>query len=415
MTAFVTLRTPSKTASDHIMKILRTSSFAFVLSLAVTWPLAAQERQQPDTTGTRTIDQEILAQPEPDVVRLAKARTILLRTLLTGDVAGARAALQYLDERFDTAYVIPLYPGERMLAAYWIGDYGPILRMASAPEANYVNRIDKMLPYTDLLYRRLHERSIPWRRMLEDQVRRSGNAEEERELLLLVLHDILASGDDPSAFSSTAQDSINREADEFLAVHGDSKYAPFVRSQIRYVVQPSPWGFGYNFAVGYLAVPSRLRVFGDYVDFAFGLEGSLFEWYAELRVDIGAARKTAGEFTYNGLWPSGTNVMEAGGVVSLGRIFPAGDLFTLIPHLSIGGLDFAPTQEETDRLGKDYALDFAVWGIGMHVDLGLGGDIHLRLSAETRFPLEHRNVAGSEFTFITVGIGTFGHSIVRDN
>lgn len=388
-------------------------SFIFVLPTIPTLTLLAQENLRPDTTGLRSIEQQILSQPDPDAVRLGKARAALFTALQAGDIPTARKTLQYIDERFDTAFVAPLYPGERLLTSYFVAEYQAIFQMTTSGEDQLSLRYGKTTPMADHLFARMRDLALQNRRGLVESIRSSGQSREERDFLLLLLRDILAPHGDNTELNTSTQDSINVQADDFLADYPASPFIPFVRRQIRFVVRPSPWGFGYNFGIGYLAVPSRMRAFGDYVDLAFGAEGAYFDWYAELRLDIGAGHKTSAPFEYKGTWPKDMMAYPVGGVISAGRMFALSSLFRVTPFLSIGGLDFSSSQEERD-MGRDFSMGVWYWGPGGHLDLIMGEEFFIRITASARFNFAHADIAGSQYTFVTFGLGWFNHPSERD-
>jgi hypothetical protein len=57
-------------------------------------------------------------------------------------------------------------------------------------------------------------------------------------------------------------------------------------------------------------------------------------------------------------------------------------------------MTFESTQEERDNNGRDFSLDLGYWGIGGHLDLIMGEEFSMRLTATSRFNFSHTDAAG---------------------
>ena len=387
---------------------------AFVLFCRVELP--AQEVQAPDSLGL--IEREILAHPETDVSVLGKSRAALVEAIQAGDTARARRVVAFLDRRFDTSKVITLYPGEKLLLAYWLREYEQLFAFVEGDGVDVERRIEKIYPENDLMFDKLRVESDRARPQLIGSLRTSGMSADQADFLELLFDDVMGAKDDSEESRAEFQELMNNKADEYLADHKDSKYNAFVRDNIRYVIARSDWGWGYEIGAGYLALPPNLN---DHMKnfglLSIALEGAYKEWYGCLRMDIGAANHLKKGFSYEGEWKDGLQVMHIGALIAGGQKISLGNNFTLTPTVGIGVLNFSPPEEVRNQEGNDVSLTIAAFALGANVDIPLGGEQgapFVRLNVGHRVALTNNAIARGGYTFITLGINFFNRPLIRD-
>ncbi len=366
----------------------------------------------------KAIEQQILAQPEGDISVLAKSRRALLQAIQNRDIATAKNILHYIDYRFDRRRIVPLYPGEEILAAYWTKEYDRIFARVSDDMHGREEAPERLYPQNDLMFDNLRLEADGARGELMSGVEASGLTPEKRDFLELLFDDVMGPADDSAESRASFQSALNRKADEFLANHRDSEFSPYVREKIRYVIASSPWGWGYEVGAGYLALPSSINQYmKDFGLLTLSVEGAYNQAYGCLRFDIGAANHLKRGFTYNGDWNDDLQVMHISALLAGGEMIPLGNSLTVTPTVGIGVLDFSPPEEVRNQEGNDVSLTLAVLAFGVNCDIPLGGDHaspFLRLNIGYREAMTNNPIARGGYTFITLSIDFFSRIQMRD-
>ncbi len=378
--------------------------------------LPAQEVQTPDSLSR--IEREILAHPETDISVLGKSRAALVEAIQAGDTARARSVVTFLDRRFDTSRVVTLYPGEKLLLAYWLREYDQVFAFVEGGEADVERPVQKIYPQNDLMFDKLLVESDRARPQLMENLTTSGMASDQTDFLALLFDDIMGAKDDSEESRAEFQELMNKRADEYLAEHKDSRYNAYVRDNIRYVIARSDWGWGYEIGAGYLALPANLNEhMRDFGVLTLALEGAYQQWYGCVRMDIGAANHLKKGFSYEGEWKDGLQVMHIGALLAGGQKISLGNNFTVTPTVGIGVLNFSPPEEVRNQEGNDVSLTVAAFALGANFDIPLGGEQgspFLRLNVGHRVALTNNAIARGGYTFITLGINFFNRPLIRD-
>lgn len=375
-----------------------------------------QAPQPADSSGA--VEQEILSHQETDLSLLGKSRLVLLEAFNSNDTTKARRVLEYMKGRFDTSKVVAITPPEAIFIAYWMRDYDAVFSFARTYDPDDRSFQKKLLPLRDLFYDELRKKSEQESMRLAEGVRASGLPAEKKDFLYLFLKYMLTEKKETQEENAADQNELNRAADEYLHSYRDSEFTMFVRRYIRFVMARSDWGFGYEMAVGYMALPSPLgaRV-KDFGLLTMTLESAYRNVYAGLRIDIGGAHNTRKEFTYNGTWKEGLLVMETGVLLSSGPMFELGNNFIVTPQAGFGYYDFSPPEDEKNKEGNDVSLSFAAWALGVNFDIpltGPSGSTYLRLNVGYRTAMTDIAIARGGYTFVTIGVDFFGRPEYRD-
>jgi hypothetical protein len=383
------------------------------LLIFIICPLLAQDKSAQDS-----LEQEILAHPESDLVLLGKTRAVLLDSFKAADTAKARKVVQYMESRFDATKMIVLYPAEQLLVAYGLNDFQKVLAFArnndleSEPELNR-NAPDPGTFYDDMieLLRRTEGR-------LRMDIRRSDLAPHEREFALLLLSDMLGQERGDQLQREAFQRKLNEEADDYLATYTNSEYNPYVRQYIRFVYVKSDWGYGLGGSLGYLALPNDLsRHLGDYVLFSLNLEGAYKQLYVNLGLDFGATHEIPNGFEYNGTWYSGMKIMLASGILAAGPMITLGGGFLAIPTVGISYMEFSQPDNEKSESANGVKMGFAAWALNASFRVPLGGEegsSFISISAGYRQAMTSIELAKGGYTFVNVGYTLFDWPMLRD-
>jgi hypothetical protein len=385
----------------------------FVLSVVLlTLPLSAQQRSAQDS-----LEQEILAHPETDLVVLGKSRAVLLESLEAADTAKARKVVRYMESRFDTKKMVLLYPPEQLLVAYWLGDYYKVLSFARTFDAGEQGS-ERIVPTPDQFYDEMLALSRKYEGSIRMNIRRSDLAPHERDFVLLLLTDILGRERGDQLQQEAFQRKLNEEADSYLSSYANSEYNPYVRKYIRFVMVKSLWGYGFGGAIGYLGLPNTLgEHLGDYGFLSLYAEGAYKQAYAYLGLDIGIDHGVSKSFEYNGTWPEGLSVMHTSILLAAGPMIELGSGFLAIPMLGISYMDFSPPETEKEKTGIDVSMSFPAWALGASFRIPLGGEeggSFITINAGYRKAMTDIEMAKGGYSFLSVGFGLFGRPEERD-
>ncbi|HTY57550.1 MAG TPA: hypothetical protein VMF59_01980, partial [Bacteroidota bacterium] len=278
--------------------------FCTLALLAVPASLPAQDSLRP---LPRDILKEIIAYRETDAGVIAKARSLILDCVRTGDTAKGRPVLSYLEDHYRGTRYVPLWPSEQLLLRFWASDFQAILDPLSLDARDTMRYQAFVTPPKDMLLEDLRDALNPRRSQLRAAVLGSSFHEDESAFLEILLASLLGDGRDPES-----QKTLNEESDDFLSRFGDSRYAPFVRRNIRFVLQESRVGWGLTLGAGSGSVNSNLGslfscsgVFGIGGDIGIrrmigGLDAVFY-----LRLSASLDGKVRSAFNYNGEWEAG--------------------------------------------------------------------------------------------------------------
>lgn len=376
---------------------------------------SGQDKTQ--TNSSEQIEQEILRHEETDLSLLGKARTVLIEALTNKDTAKAAKVLQYMESKFDSSKIVVLYPVERIFTGLWLKEYQSVFSCVLNPEFDSPDYTKKITPQRDLFYNDIKELSRKESTSLEEGIKGSTLPSYKKDFLLLLLRSMTMK-DDTEEEKADYWKELNRQSDEYLSYYRDSEFRPFIRKYLRYVIKTSPWGYGYEFSVGYLSLPGTLsRHIDDFGLLSMAFESSYKSLYGCLRLDIGMAEKIRKEFSSNGLWTDGMKVSEVGALLAFGPMISFGNRLTFTPNLGIGYMNFSPPDEERNKYGQEVSISFPAWSIGFNFDIPLGHEstwTYLRFNVGHRSAMTNPGIAKGGYTFITIGLDLFGRPSYRD-
>lgn len=398
--------------SAGLKKIL----YILPLLLVISAPGLKGQDKKPDVSQG-SIEQEIISHEETDLSLLGKARTVLIEAITKKDTAKAGKVLQYMETKFDSSKVVALYPVERIFVDFWLKDYQSVFAAVLSPDFDTPNYSNKLTPQRDLFFNEIKEISGNQSAILEQGIKSSSLASYKKDFLLLLLESMIMK-DNTEEAKTDYWDKLNRQSEEYLSYYKDSEFNPFIHKYLRYVIKTSPWGFGYEFSVGYLTLPGTLsRHIDDFGLFSMAFESSYKNLYGCLRLDVGMAEKIRKEFSSDGLWNEGLKVSEVGALLAVGPMLSFGNRLTFTPNLGVGFMNFSPPEGDHNTYGQDVSISFPVWAFGLNFDIPLGNEAtwtYLRFNIGHRSAMTNLEIVKGGYTFITIGIDLFGRPRYRD-
>ncbi|MCU0453011.1 MAG: hypothetical protein MUE68_05090 [Bacteroidetes bacterium] len=410
------------------------SSFLLFLFVALAAPSVSQHSVLPDSL--RAIADEIGALPGSDLHLLGKARGLLGRSILTGDIEKTGRVLQYLDALFDSSRIIVLQPRERLLAEFWAGKFERVLadpeRAAeltweSDPGAMPYRR-PRLTPDRDLLLEDLVDHAREHRAELIARVVSSPLGVEQRDFLRLFVAVLI--GPEPAASDGHAayRRQLNDEANEFLAMYPRSTYETFVRRYMRVVLRPSPWAYALGVGMGGMRFEGELsRWLTSGLSFDLWGEVSYRQWYVMLWTTLGSLSEVRSTFVYHDTWFTGTAVSPSGAALAVGYTFHLSRSIIVTPHVGWAYVDISPPEQERTKTGFDGKIDLGAGVAGVNVDLpifrtdegerldGLERGYHMLRARVAVMPTStHIPYAKGTIVSFTLSYGLFGRSVERD-
>jgi hypothetical protein len=394
------------------MRTLSALWFVGTLSVSlVLFPYDLSSQQKFKTDTTLTIPEVILQRgPKGDLEFLSENRQRLLRLVRSGDIAKLARAYADISAGFDTSVVLTLYPGERLLVLFALGEYRDIEDVVLYDQGPEVQPSGKILPPDDSLFFKLQDYGGDHEDAWRSQIGSSNLSDEEKDFLLLLLTDLLGPAGDENL--DDFQTDLNARADAFLRNYSGSRFEEYVRDNIRYAFTVSPLGYGLELSLGYLGMPSRIHLASDYGVVSLAGECAFENWYGSVRIDVTPAQQTKDPINVNGYWPKGTWLNYASILVSAGRIQPITRRLTVTPQLGFGSAAVSPPAHQSDD--ETNIIRFAIMGLGATLDFSLSPTSNIRLYAGVRFPLAYRDVVGTQYSVFSIGYSWFTRDIERD-
>ncbi len=379
------------------------------------------------TDTVRSLEAEILATEETDSELLAKSRRSLIAAMHKNDLNKAKEIYRFIIDRFDKSRVIPMWEGEMLLVNYGIGGYDTVLSTIRTDDAER-STVRRIRPPDDLFYddiKTLLSSRLP---ELQRLIRTSGKKEDEQEVLLLLLDFLLlpSSADDETTAKHRTE--MNRKADEFLRFHSRSEFVPFVRKNIRFVIVPSDFGFGYSFGLGQ-SIPegTAATLFGDAFAIAMEFDMTYRRTAAFLHLGIGVGSEVSRGFV-NGseVWTKGLPVNITAVDLTAGYILYHHEGLRIIPNAGIGVIEYSPPEMERNIPGNDVSLTTGTFVAGLHIDIPVSSAeffapgveqysfLMARVSFSHSFSWESDPIKKGGLSQLTISFGAFGHPMERD-
>ena len=390
-------------------------------------PLSAQDLR-PDTT--RSVEREILSYRDTEGELVTSSRRMLLDRVRSGDATKVSEILDFLHERIDATRRLALWPGEEFLLSFWGHRYRPLLNPARLDMLDTLSFERFLLPPRDMLFSDLQEYTRSHRTAVRAGILAATLEPEEAAFLRIFLDDLILDRSD-----TTGRRLLNEDADEFLAQYKGSRYAGFVRRQIRIVYRESAWGYGFDIGLGTGFVGGAMaQYFPDHLALTLGfdlgrraflgtLDGVLYA-----RFSLGASPKLKTPFVYGGTWQQDLKVDLIIPELTLGVVALDNSFLQVTPFGGISGILIGPSeQERKDRNNDDVSLDMFSWTVGLNLDWKVSkGEsvitsgtehaywfIRSRVSFNAPFsPPESR--FGGNIVTLTLSFGGFGRPVGRD-
>ena len=379
--------------------------------------LIAQDTLRP---SGQDVLREITSYRETDAEIIAKGRSLILDCVRGGDTARGRPVFDYLRDHYRLSRYIPFWPAEKVLLCLWISEYSSILDVPTLESYDTVRYQDAVTPPHDLLLLDLVDGLNPRREGLRSAILHAPLTADESAFLLLLLEWTLS---DRRILSN--QDPINEDAEAFLREFGDSRYAPIVRRDIRFVVHESRIGYGLSIGLGASAMSGGLGELFTSAG-ALDLEGDLsmrqLIWDREAMFSLSLSgslnSKVRKDFIYNGEWAAGMKQSVLIPEASLGVVVFESDLIRLVPSAGVSGILISPPTDENGNSTSDLKLNLLSWSVGLTADWKCGSGnlywlIRMKLAYAAAFPQPDPRFSGNIIMF-TVGLGLFTRSIERD-
>ncbi len=404
-------------------------SLALALFGVVGLVLHTVRGQDTSADSARAIEREILSRPDTDNEIVAKSREMILDRLRAGDIAKVAEVIAYLDHRFQSRQILPLWPVERFLLAYWTHQYTEILDPPLLDSLDTSVYRDQVLPPDDLLSRDLIDLSRSRRTVLRAAVLASDRSREEQAFLTIFLGYLLTE----RTFAAPDQP-LNDAADEFLGQYPESRYAGFVRSRIRVVFREGEWGYGFDIGGG-TALPGG--ALGDRISdggsLTLGLDVARREavgsvdivGYFRLLFSLGSS--VLAPFEYNGTWKRDLSLTTMVPEFSVGPVVVENRWIQVTPFAGVSGMLIAPPENERAKPGNDVSVNlFSATG-GVNIDWKIArGNLVISSPFENAYWFVRTRISytaplstpdpmfrGSVIA-ITLSVGGFGRPIARD-
>jgi hypothetical protein len=324
---------------------------------------------------------------------LLRLREGIEAAVVTGDLPQLRGWISLSEQGLPGKRVLWLWPNERLLLAFWLGDYqsaeaflvpGPVSDDGPRP----------YLPPSDLLFRRIQEASAGRREQLKQGIRSSG-LDADRRYFLLLLFDYLLKLD---PLSREEQLELNRAAKYFILRFPSSSYRSYVdRVIVSPAPRPSPWGWGLDLGPAYTVFFGELRrSYTDSFGFTCGVDVAYKRLVTYLRMQR-TTLTTSGHYSSGGVWDSGTVADVIWPELGVGYLVAASRRFKLAPFAGAGLPWFLLESYQTPIMELHPSLSMLNYNAGMELDFRWGA-YHSKdrpIAPRTNFVLRARAVLGA--------------------
>lgn len=298
-----------------------------------------------------SIRQEILQQSNSKLEVLTKGRSYLLENLQKGDLYKVKEIKDALLKEVDNDVNEVFYAGEYSLILYWTEEYGDLLAyIQSTTDSNdkYTERrLRSMLASTDLLYKRISEKSAESYDVMIHFLDEAKLTNVQKDFLELHLYWMLFGPNNVNETEALAE--LNNRADAFLQAYPNSEYEQHVRRNIRYKLGQSDWGLGWEIALGYAGKQGNMATqFGDAFLMRLSLDGSYKKTILSLNLNVGGG-STKVDLPYKDTqWYKGSHAMMTGIDLTLGYRLMEVQKFSFTPFVGFGAINFGPGTKEIE-------------------------------------------------------------------
>jgi hypothetical protein len=352
---------------------------------------------------------------------------LLLDNFITGDIAKVRELKNYLTKLSDDDY-IGLYPIDQWIIEYWTNDYASIIQNVKKFDSINFSLRKKIRPLPDDLLLKLEEKSYSQKETIVNSINNSPLHQQDKDFLIMHLYSILLT---PYKKDIT-QDTLNYLADGFIQKYPSNELEDFIKSYIRYKLEPSNWGLTFEFFSGYgIFSGDSKNHFSNNVPIGVAFDVCYKKLVLYLRDYIGFSL-TNHDFTDKGeVWTKNSQVRVFLPEASLGYAVHDGKNLKLVPFIGISSSHITPTDYDLKVKPKlkDYALPFTTtYSTGFNIDLKFGDPKvamvtngpeqsywFIKIRYAYNFPRFSKSLDGfnGDMQYVTIGFGGFGRRIKR--
>ena len=306
------------------------------------------------------LESEISNYQLPDEIYISKARQMLADEMKNRNEDKIKEIVTHLLEKYEYSQVVPLYPWERFIIALEIDSpeiglktFDEIINPKDTYEHYIFPKKDALSMESDKLL--FHNHSIYVTQII------TSNLNDEQKMLFEVFLDGISN----DTVETIDQNKVNEKCDTFLEKYPDSDYYDFVKEQLRFVIIPGHWGYGFDIGMGTAQMTEDLKKYfqnGLGFDMSFYVTYNSFVYKVKL---IFASMDAKIDFNENGSWEKGDHFNLPFYGLQLGYELLENRKFKFEPHLLCGGseIDYSDKDDNEDILDTTFAygLGFSVY------------------------------------------------------
>jgi len=320
-----------------------------------------------------SIEEQILSHDNSKSVIISRGRSLLLDRFLENDMDKVKEIKNYMIEKGEDENYIALFTIEYWLILYWTNEYEElshsIITYDSTKIASFNTRIR---PPQDMLYSRLHLKSIENAEAITNQIQNSDVDIEMKNFLLLNFEFLIMEND-------SSQESLNIQAENFLNTFPETEYEDFINKYIKVRYVPKNWRGALELFVanGYNMLTGELK--NDYTNNRLSIGGSIDVCYKRFELNLRvnkAGCKTKRDFDYStGVYEKGSRMQIYLGEASLGFAAVNRGRFKLAPFAGVGSVSIeVPSNDETKKIPelKELSKSALYYNVGATIDIKLG-------------------------------------------
>lgn len=355
---------------------------------------------------------------------LSKKRQLIISALAENNLATIQQAFFQVESRFTNTNILPFWLGERVLLHLLTRQYTFPLSVGTID--SILNTVSNYRPPPDDgMYGYLVAYATTHKSEVIRNIHQGDLSKDEQAYLRILFPYVIFQQNS----TIVGQDSINTLSETFLREYPNSRFAPFIRTEIRETFRPSPWGFGFDFFTGLGQFRGDLSMyFTGHVPVGIGFEIYFNRVGVFLRDYIGFGGSVESGFEYQGIWPFDLPVNVLLPEVDVGYVISNSDELKITPFLGVSSMNIAPPLAQRND-GFDVGLDFVkTYTYGVNFDLKLKASeipiVHSREQStwivKCRVAMNHPTYTTRDARFdgslisFTVGFGAFGRKLLRE-
>ena len=378
-----------------------------------------------------SLKNEILKYEDTTANTIKKGRKLLLENFQKNDPAKVQQLLTYLTKKVEDDDYLALYPIEKGLINYWLGQYNEIESEVQKYTDDYFKKNDKKLrPQQDLLFEKVKTYMKANQNEQISQIEHAKLSEEEKSFLKINLTFFLSD----YKRNSPLQDTLNEMTNGFLDKYPQSKFENYLREQIRWSFKPTKLGYGFEFFTGYGVFTKTLsQQFQNNIPIGIGFEFIYKKYAIYLRDYIGFSYTKQDLPFQSATWAKGKQARVYLPELSVGYVCTNSDNLKVIPFVGISSTDITPTsKDQSDYQGySDIGWMFTTtYTAGINFDIRIS-KVHTMLNRQHKIEKSYSFLKVryaynapqflNKYTgldgcmhYLTIGFGGFGRMFKRD-